>query len=44
MTSDVQAAFFKVHSNLPREGPGEAADVAFFLFAIFFEQAGYLLL
>jgi SAM-dependent methyltransferase len=28
MTSDLKQAFFTLHRNLPREGPGEAADVA----------------
>jgi SAM-dependent methyltransferase len=28
MTSDLQTAFFEIHRDLPREGPGEAADVA----------------
>jgi SAM-dependent methyltransferase len=28
MTSDLQTAFFTLHRDLPREGPGEAADVA----------------
>lgn len=28
MNSDQQAAFFTLHRNLPREGPGEASDVA----------------
>ena len=28
MTTDPMAAFFTLHSDLPREGPGEAADVA----------------
>ncbi|KIN61297.1 Methyltransferase type 12 [Sulfitobacter noctilucae] len=28
MSSDPMAAFFTLHSDLPREGPGEAADVA----------------
>tara|TARA_R110002072_G_scaffold203726_1_gene361739 strand:+ start:1034 stop:1756 length:723 start_codon:yes stop_codon:yes gene_type:complete len=28
MTSDAMAAFFTLHRDLPREGPGEAADVA----------------
>ncbi len=27
MTVDPMAAFFKLHSDLPREGPGEAADI-----------------
>lgn len=28
MTSDLQTAFFTLHRDLPREGPGEAADIA----------------
>lgn len=28
MTSDTMDAFFKLHSDLPREGPGEPADIA----------------
>lgn len=28
MTSDAMDAFFKLHSDLPREGPGEPADIA----------------
>jgi len=28
MTSDPMTAFFQLHRNLPREGPGEPADVA----------------
>jgi trans-aconitate methyltransferase len=28
MPSDAMTAFFKLHRDLPREGPGEAADVA----------------
>jgi trans-aconitate methyltransferase len=28
MTSELQTAFFTLHRDLPREGPGEAADIA----------------
>jgi len=28
MTSNLQTAFFTLHRDLPREGPGEAADIA----------------